>query len=477
MVCSMLFAIGFYALTQLGSRRLFDSNMDLRVFLHGKVWTALGCTPPGLAGQALQATRDGNFATAAVFLLVLVALAVGTVLVSARSVNLVFSGEGPAMRRRVRPAATPKAAVSRPPAAPSTSWLERRLPPVVSAMVAKDTRLLSREPFFRMAFLQSFYFLVVGIVIAKPWHLSAGGSGVSSGVVWFASIFATLAQGTVFYNLFGVEGHAAATLFLFPASRRDILIGKNLTFFAAFGALDALIGLLLGLVSGNPELCWRLALWMLLVVGMHLSVGNFVSLLFPYRVVMRGWKMQPASASKGITVGLIAMLFMAITAVLLLPVLAAFIVPTYFVDSYWLALTLPMAIAYEAGLYLLSLSLTQKLLLAGRWPWWSNCRRRIRTAEKARRREGESGLSRNAGRPVRSLRLLTPSLLRLFAFSTLRLFARKRLRPEAVEEHLHHARRGYSEEDAEEVQQGASGEQGEDDDEGVQADAPPTTRG
>ena len=46
MVISMVLGIGFYALTQLGSRHMFDANIDFRTILRGKVWTAFGYTPP-----------------------------------------------------------------------------------------------------------------------------------------------------------------------------------------------------------------------------------------------------------------------------------------------------------------------------------------------------------------------------------------------------------------------------------------------
>jgi hypothetical protein len=49
--------------------------------------------------------------------------------------------------------------------------------------------------------------------------------------------------------------------------------------------------------------------------------------------------------------------------VLLLPVLAAILLPTFWVSPAWYALAIPLAAAYAAGLYALSLHLAAPLLL------------------------------------------------------------------------------------------------------------------
>ena len=54
---------------------------------------------------------------------------------------------------------------------------------------------------------------------------------------------------------------------------------------------------------------------------------------------------------------------MAAASLILLPVLAALIVPTIWVSSAWFAVSIPLAAAYALGLYALSLHLATPLLL------------------------------------------------------------------------------------------------------------------
>jgi hypothetical protein len=53
-----------------------------------------------------------------------------------------------------------------------------------------------------------------------------------------------------------------------------------------------------------------------------------------------------------------------IAACSMLPVLAALIVPTYWISPLWLAITIPLAVVYATAGYALSLRLTEKALLA-----------------------------------------------------------------------------------------------------------------
>jgi hypothetical protein len=103
--------------------------------------------------------------------------------------------------------------------------------------------------------------------------------------------------------------------------------------------------------------------WMEMATLVFIALGNLTSIWFPSRVVLRGWRIRQQSASRGCGFGLIYLAAMAVAAVLLIPILAALLLPTFWVSAAWYALAIPLAAAYAAGLYALSLHLATPLLL------------------------------------------------------------------------------------------------------------------
>jgi len=354
----MLLSFTFYAVTQLGARHM--ASVDWGGLLHSAAWRLVGFTPPGLAASALSAVRRGDFGTAAALLLALLGLAALTLALAGRLVQLAYFGEGPSLRaRRRRPPAPPVRPRTRPEAAPS--WSARLLPPAVYAMARKDAELLTREPYLRMMLMQCGFGLLMGIVVTVRFASETSGADV---MPWVAPLFMMMMQAAVVFNLFGVEGNAAFTLFLLPASRRHLLLGKNLTFFSVFALLDILAAIVVTALAGQVERWWALALWLVLLLGGQIAVGNLVSIWFPYRIVMRGWRVRPASASRQMTYSVVALLAQGVTVALLLPVLAAVLLPLYVIGPAWFLLTLPFGVAWVAALYLLSLWLSERALLA-----------------------------------------------------------------------------------------------------------------
>jgi hypothetical protein len=165
------------------------------------------------------------------------------------------------------------------------------------------------------------------------------------------------------FNCFGTDGAAAAILFLFPSSRRQILIGKNLTLFTALSLVNLLFMLLLSALAADLQQFGLFFGWMELALLMLLAMGNLISVWFPSRIVLRGWRIRQQSASRGTGYGFLYLGFLFVAFLLLLPVLAALLLPVYLVGAAWFLLSLPLALAYVAGLYLLSLHLGEGLLL------------------------------------------------------------------------------------------------------------------
>ncbi len=366
MLLVSLVSVGFYAFSQLGphAARNYDWSHFAAQVVASTPWKVLGLLPPGLAAQAISAASQGRLLVALGLLGLLLLLAAASLALVSRLVYLVYTGEvitAPGRRRSPRvPRAAPRAGAG--PVLRSLGGAGR-LPPVVEAVLGKELRYLYREPFFKLALLQVAYAVVVALIMARPM-----GRGLpdlfGGGLVWFLTLLVLFMESQVVFNIFGMEGAAATTLFLYPGSRRHLLVGKNLVYGAIFALVNLLVGLLFVTVVGTPELTLPLIVWLELALLLFLAVGNVSSILFPYRVAMRGWRLDGKSASRNWAHTVAHLLFGIAALVLLLPVLAAVLLPAFWISAVWFALTLPLALAYTLGLYLLSLHLSEKLLLA-----------------------------------------------------------------------------------------------------------------
>jgi hypothetical protein len=234
---------------------------------------------------------------------------------------------------------------------------------VVAAVAEKEFRYLYRDPYFRLALMNLVYmlFVVVFAFLRRPGPATS--LDFQPLAVWGATGFMLLSEMRLLFNSFGTEGAAAVTLFLCPSSRRQILIGKNLTLFTALSAVNLVFMLVLASFAGALAAFGPLFCWMELATIVFIAVGNLVSIWFPARVVLRGGRIRQQSASRGCGYGFLYLLVAAAAYVLLVPVLAALLLPTFWVSPAWYALAIPLAIAYAAGMYALSLHWAAPLLL------------------------------------------------------------------------------------------------------------------
>jgi hypothetical protein len=158
----------------------------------------------------------------------------------------------------------------------------------------------------------------------------------------------------------GQGGHDAVFV---PVRATLLILGKNLPIFAALLVINVVFLALLCAVARQWELYLPIIGWTSLALVVLVSVGNLVSIWFPFRAVTRGWKVQQQSTNKGCAYGLLYLAVTAASSTLLAPVFAAFFVPVVWVGAGWLALSVPLAVAYAAGAYLLSLRLAVPLLV------------------------------------------------------------------------------------------------------------------
>jgi hypothetical protein len=100
-------------------------------------------------------------------------------------------------------------------------------------------------------------------------------------------------------------------------------------------------------------------LWIALATVMLISVGNLTSMWAPMRVVMRGWRMQVQSSGRSMFQGLVSLVMLGIAGLLSLPVVGGLLIPVRWLGAWWLALTIPLVVAYTAACYVVSLHLAE----------------------------------------------------------------------------------------------------------------------
>jgi ABC-2 type transport system permease protein len=381
-----LFWMGYYVLTRVMAQGWV--RLDWARFLQSPAWEIVSFLPPGLAARTLAAAARGDTALSLGFLAGLMACTAATLSLAGWLIERVYAGEGSgealAVRRQRSGARSPAPARARnrntfeheheheheqeagavaSTPSPPHPFTPSPLPPVVAAVAEKELRYMIRDPYFKIALMNLVYLLFVGAFAFLGRPERAGSEAVRPFLLWGASGFMLLSEMQLLFNSFGTEGAAAATLFLFPSSRRQILLGKNLALFAALSTVNLFFLIILATLAGGPPVFGPLFCWMELATILYLAVGNLVSIWFPMRVVLRGWRIRQQYGSRGCGYGFLYLAISAASFVLLLPVLAALLLPTFWVSAAWYALAIPLAIAYAAGLYALSLRLAEPLLL------------------------------------------------------------------------------------------------------------------
>ncbi len=352
-----LLSIVIYVSFQTAAHRAMD--VDWRSFLTRPAWGGVAYTPPGIAARAISAAAQGDIAIALGGLLVLAALSAGSLYLAGWLLHRVYTGEttGGAVRRAA-PMARPRMHV----AGRAGVWAS--LLPVVAAVAEKELKYLLREPFFKAMMLRAVYILVMLLFgmtgfRGNPAQMLAYGPTM----VWAVIAVMLLGETEVVFNILGSEGASASLLFLYPASRRELLLGKNLTLFTALAAINVAVALGLCALTQGMGSFPLIALWTMLTTAVFVSAGNLISIRMPIRLVMRGWRVQPQSASRGCTHFLTHALVSLGAGLLAVPVLAALLAPGRWISPFWFALTIPFALAYVYACYALSLQIGEQWLM------------------------------------------------------------------------------------------------------------------
>jgi ABC-2 type transport system permease protein len=365
-----LFMIGIYVLFQLPTlvwRR--SAEINWAQLLHSRAWEIINFLPPGLAARGIAAAEQGHYLASLGFLGILALLTLGAIYLAGWLVELIYAGEaigGTVGKRAPRPTRPLPAPRNDAPAVPSRFFGFLLRSPEMQAIAGKEIKYLVRDPYFKANLGGTLYMMVMALFMVFRFRELEGREYFNLGalLLWGASSLMLLMECSLTFNIFGTEGFAAANLFLFPARRREILLGKNLVLFVALLAVNGVLLMIFCLVAGRLSLFPLIWLWFALATLLLVGAGNLVSVWFPYRIIMRGWRPVPQSASRNLAYGFAQLGIVLVLAVLALPVLACLIVPAFWVSHFWFAITIPFALVYAAGGYLLGLRLAENALAA-----------------------------------------------------------------------------------------------------------------
>ncbi len=252
--------------------------------------------------------------------------------------------------------------MTRPPRGARSALRGRRLAgrrggPVL-ALAAKDLRYAWRAPRLRAAWVSA---IVTSLVLVAA-GLVRGRVGLGPrtlepalllpAVVLFGSL-------NVGFNAFGWEGRPLAVLLALPVRARELLVGKHLALAVVLLAGVAGAGLLLAAVTGRVDATLVGLAASPATLAVTLAVGSLSSALLPYPVPDDDANLLATSEQQGCTVMLFQLGAFSAVSLLLVPVAAAVAWPVA-AGARWYGLTLPLAGAYGALVYLAAVRLAAR---------------------------------------------------------------------------------------------------------------------
>lgn len=334
-------------------------------------------TPPGMAAQAIALANEGDYVQALPWLagsllLIPVLLSVWAWVLDRGITNAESSAPaGRRARRRSRGATAANGLNgAQPAAAPLAVPSRRRWRPISGAalaITAKDARYLWRDPQLKAALISVLFATVIILFpnIYSPRNSDLSGSNLLAGYsVLLAPLPALLLVLAFSQNALGMERQGLQTLFLFPVRPLDIFFGKNL-FVGVFAfAFEVALTLVRAAMTGGWQLVPLALVGGLAAILVMLGCGNVTSVLAPVRWrTMRMGESGSYASENGCLRAVISFATMAVTALLLIPVAAAILVPLLLVGQEWFALSLPLALAYGVALYQTATRLIAPVLL------------------------------------------------------------------------------------------------------------------
>lgn len=283
-----LFGIGGQVLPRLFLNGYGESAVKwLRPYL-GLAGEALAWTPVGVWSYFFEQVNDGARAAAYARLVAVCAVWTGLAWAVGYAVFRML-----ATSARASSSATSRAARAETQAAVESNLLSLKLPFVseqTSAIFAKEVRYLARNTATYLTILSALIFPLV--LLRSPQRSGPGrhAGGPMSwmdglwGVMWIGYVFALNLH--YFASVFAFDAAGFRQYLLTPLHWRRLLTGKNLAVWLLLTVEITLIlcGVFLLDSRLRPERVFFIACSTLIALAVYSTVGNFLSIFFPYRV-------------------------------------------------------------------------------------------------------------------------------------------------------------------------------------------------
>jgi hypothetical protein len=333
--------------------------------------------PPGMAARAIQQASIGNWGVAFVWLAAVLVISVALLylwqVAVERGMTHVAEGSSQVRSSRRRRAAQSSPveqgaiAASTAPTTTARHWL----PPQVTAIAIKDLKYYWRDPQMKALVIRSLFTAGILIVAFVFPQISSGQGNTSrtlgQGVEFYLPNIALFSTFVLSYNALGFERQSLTTLFLLPVPPKYILWGKNLVV-AIIAAVEIPV---LAIIGAAITGAWGLIIPSLAIsiagLGVITAIANFMSVFFPQRARMatRGFRSSGSgmSTEEGCLQTVASFAALIVTILILLPAIAAIIIP-YFTGAYtvWF-ISVPGTILYGVIIYVVVTTLVAPRML------------------------------------------------------------------------------------------------------------------
>ena len=357
MLLGPLIAVAIYMMPQVMMRRMqgpqfFDS------FLSWQPSRYVFFLPPGMAAGAIGAAERGSWLAAVGYLAGLAGYVGASIALGVWVLGKLHAGElGTGLTKKKRAGDASKEPL-----------LQRLATTPLTAMAAKELRYFWREPRHKLLFLAPVFpliFIIAG-TLTGPGIRHPFSDPIAA--VAFTASMCLMNFSQLFQNVFGIDREGLRLLFTSPCNREEVLIGKNVAGILVAVLTTSAATIVAGFITHAPHIA-VLSL-PIIVAGaiIFAALGNLVSIYFPMRVARRTENPFTSSSGRGCMVGLISLGSFFVTSVVVLPIVAAAVLPGLWGAHWAYLLTVPGSLAYALGIYVLLLKKVARPALMAREP-------------------------------------------------------------------------------------------------------------
>ena len=210
------------------------------------------------------------------------------------------------------------------------NFLERRLPGIpdeAAALALAFFRSLTRAPEVKMALATNFIFLLLFGTMFFARRMSNLSDNIKLFVASGPVVFTFIGMSHLMFNQFGFDRGGFRQLVLLPVPRRQILLGKNLSFLPiAIGFGLTFLVLFKIILSISFTIVLAAGLQLVATFVLLSIVGNLISVLVPYRISPGSMKRTKTSAMTSFLIFISRLLFPVAMVPMLLPPAAGLLV-------------------------------------------------------------------------------------------------------------------------------------------------------